>query len=182
LPTATAGALVAITALNTVTGATPVTVTGAASSIFGIGMGGVTSFSLGTAGSYAVLQSDGTHWYVIAGGQDSGWVAVTLATNIGQIAGSYVPAARLRGDRVELAGGVQNNTGVAITAATIATIPAGLRPASTVQVAPPCGNGSGTVQLSVSTAGALAVVGTSPAFPTGATDGLYLDQCGYRIV
>lgn len=61
--------------------------------------------------------------------QDSGWVPLTLSSGIGAYYGDRTPSARLLGDRVELKGSLQNNTGATIAAGTtVATIPSGYRP------------------------------------------------------
>lgn len=129
LPTITAGVMVAVTALSTVTGATPVTITGAASSIFGLGLNGVTSFTLGSPGAHVVLQSDGTHWYVVGGQQDTGWVALsTMSLNVNlAAAGSITPAARVLGDRVMLRGALNVGVSGLASSATLFTLPAAFR-------------------------------------------------------
>lgn len=132
LPAATAGALVAVTASSTVTAASPVTIAGSA--IYGLGLNNASSFLLGSPGAHVVLQSDGTHWYVIGGQQNTGWVPLTLATNIGARSPLYTPAARVIGDTVTLRGGFQNNTGGTTSAFfQWATVPAACIPASTVE-------------------------------------------------
>lgn len=133
LPSASAGALVAITALSTVTGATPVTVSG--SKIYGVGLSNASTFLLGTPGAHAVLQSDGTNWYVVGGQQDTGWVALSLSTGMTATGGSnftsaYTPSARLIGSRVWLKGAIQQGS-TGNSGSSIATVPlASMYPAS----------------------------------------------------
>lgn len=51
--------------------------------IYGLGMtsSGQTAFSLGTVGATATVESDGTNWYVTAGQQDTGWLALSSYGN-----------------------------------------------------------------------------------------------------
>lgn len=132
LPSTTSGALVAIIADITVTGATPVTVAAAGGNgIYGVGVNG-TSFKLGAPGAFALLQADnGSHWRIIAGQQDSGWLTIGLPTNWGTPTGYAALAARVVGDRVLLRGAAQNNTAGSSTFSS--TIPAAASPTSTVQ-------------------------------------------------
>jgi hypothetical protein len=77
----------------------------------------IVSGDLSTVASYVVV------------GPNSGWVALSLSTNIAS--GGYGASARLQGDTVRLKGTLTNNTGSSTTA-TLATIPAGMRPSGTV--------------------------------------------------
>lgn len=75
----------------------------------------------------------GTNLYCAAGRyilqQDSGWIPLALASGIGAYYGDRTPSVRLLGDRVELKGTLQNNTGGTVAAGTtLATIPSGYRP------------------------------------------------------
>jgi hypothetical protein len=99
------------------------------------------------------------------------WVALTLATNVGVFPSSYTPSARLVGDTVELSGVAQNNTGAAIFATTLATVPTSARPASQATITP------FSYFVSVTTAGAL-VAQTS--IPDGSA--IPLDGLSYRLV
>jgi hypothetical protein len=124
LPSASANAMVAITASGTVTGSSPVTVSG--SNIQGIGLVSASSFLLGTPGAYAILQSDGTNWHIVAGQQDTGWLSVTVNTGAGYAAVSgETPVARLVADRVWLRGGIKNPTGSNLSANAF-TLPAAI--------------------------------------------------------
>lgn len=102
-------------------GTTPVTVSG--TNIYGTGMwSGSSSFKLGTVGSFAILQSDGSNWIIVAGEQDTGWVNVTPAANFSLGSGAYRTAAvRLQGDRVDMRGALSlsADTGGAVTMATV---------------------------------------------------------------
>ncbi len=140
LPAAAKGARVGVQ--NQSTGGT--TVSG--SNIQGVGLASASSFKLGTVGAAAGLISDGTNWYLITGQQDTGWQTLTYGTNVSS-AGDYTPGARLRGDTVSLRGMLQVSSG---NPSPWATIPAGLRPASEVQVLGPAGfftnvNTNGTI-------------------------------------
>jgi hypothetical protein len=106
LPAPTApGAVITVRANGSVTASSPVTVS--ASSIYGVGLPGVTSFVLGTQSAFATLQSDGTAWGVIAGQQDTGWVALTLGSGISAWASGYTPSYRRTGITVQLSGTLQ---------------------------------------------------------------------------
>lgn len=165
LPAHTAGQRVKV--INVGTGGT--TVSGTA--IQGVGLSSASSFPLGMVGASAELLDDGTNWYVVDGGQDSGWQALTLASGVSALAGSFAPSARLRGDTVTLRGVL---TGTSIS--TWATLPVGLAPASDVSTAirVMASNGSGV--LSITTGGAL----TSGANLTGAQTA-YLDGVNYSL-
>jgi hypothetical protein len=121
LPAHAAGQIVAVK--NGSTGGT--TVSG--SSIQGLGLSAASTFSLGAVGSFAVLIDDGTSWHFLAGQQDTGWVAVTLASGFTGTA-AY---ARLKGDTVSLKGGITNGTGAQVTSGTtLGTMPAFAAPAA----------------------------------------------------
>lgn len=159
LPAPSAGAFVGVMAISTVTGASPVTVHYGSGSghITGVGAASVASYLLGTAEAATILQSDGTNWNIITGQQDSGWVALSLGTSI--VGAGYTPSARLQGDVVRLKGGLENSSGSTIlTAVTLATVPAGLRP-------------------TVTPLNFASVIGTSPV-PVGLTSGGLITTSG----
>jgi hypothetical protein len=111
LPAVTAGAVVGVQASSTNAGSVPATVaSGGGNIIFGVGCNGVSSILLGAANSFALFRSDGTNWYIVAGQQDTGWVALTPNNganySVSPISGFYGGACRLRGDIVSLRGGV----------------------------------------------------------------------------
>jgi hypothetical protein len=115
--------------VNLIAGGGVVTVAG--TNINGAGLVGASSFTLGAYGSFALLISDGSGWAIIAGQPDSGWVALTLGTNIGAVSGQ-TPYVRLRGDRVDLRGAVQT-TAIEPDSSPLVTIPAGAgRPAAPI--------------------------------------------------
>jgi hypothetical protein len=96
----------------TVTGAAPATVTAAGGKgINGLGLAAASTFKIGTPWAYAMLQYDGTNWQIIDGGQDTGWVTMTRATNVNAGSGAYVPAYRTIGNMVYLRGAFTNATG-----------------------------------------------------------------------
>lgn len=131
LPAASSAGLAPITIVaNTgVTGASPVTVTGA--NIFGIGLSAASSFVLGTPLSSVTLLPQGSNWVMIAGQQDTGWLTITLAGNVGPAASYDTPSARLVGDMVRLKGAFTNTSGSAITiGTTVATVPSAMHPAT----------------------------------------------------
>src|SRR5690242_14954138 len=78
------------------------TTTVSGTAIQGVGLSSATSFLLATAGSAAILVDDGTNWNIVAGQQDTGWVALTLV-HATQATG-YTASARLQGDVVRLKG------------------------------------------------------------------------------
>jgi hypothetical protein len=176
LPTPTASRVVGIWAGTNI--ASPITVAGNGSNVFGLGLAtaGAASFTLGAVGSFAMLQADGTNWIIIAGQQDTGWLALTLTTNVGTRAASATPAARLIGDRVFLRGAPQNNTGVTINQTTIFTAPAGLRPSTTVgftTVGPPTATMTGGL---MQTSGQAALI---PSWVNA--DYFYLEGASYTL-
>ena len=60
------------------TGASPTTVTTPSGGIYGVGANNVGSIPLGAEGAFAVFESDGTNWLIVAGQQDTGWITPTL--------------------------------------------------------------------------------------------------------
>lgn len=96
------------------TAASPTTVTASSGNIVGSGVS-ASSISLGISGAHVMLQANGSNWLIVAGQQDTGWVACTLGTNI-TVPGGYAPAvfsptARIIGDMGYLSGVMMNNTG-----------------------------------------------------------------------
>jgi hypothetical protein len=164
---------VAIWANMSVSNSSLVTVSGTA--IYGAGLNDVSSFALGIAGVCVLLQSNGSAWVIVSGtGNWNTWQTLVLGSNIGSFS-AYLPSARLNGDMVELSGTLQNNTGGAVfTGTTIATIPAGLRPAGIVTL--PLVPGGGQPQIS--TSGVLALQNGN--WNSGALAGL--DGLTYRLV
>lgn len=119
------------------TAGSPTTVA-SASNITGPGVS-ATSFSLGFAGAFAVMQSDGANWNIISGGMDTGWIGLPYQTGVGtgnwhDVGGTtQVGQYRKTPDGiVHVRGGVANTTGYAFPATnlTIAILPAGFRPAA----------------------------------------------------
>lgn len=106
LPTAAANVTCGVFA-RVATGSNPVTVSAPGGAlIYGVGLNGVSSLTLGTIGSFVVLQSNGTDWFVVAGQRDTGWVSLTLQSGWAATSGTWAPAARLQGDRVQMRGQV----------------------------------------------------------------------------
>jgi hypothetical protein len=143
---------------SAVTGAAPVFVVAPTHGIYGGGLGpsGATNITLGALGAWAILKFDGSNWGMI-GQIDTGWVTLTLATNVGTGIGfSNPPEGRLQGDSILLRGVGENNTGGTITAGTtFATLPTGMRPATPI---PLVVNQTGTiVGASVATSGAISL-------------------------
>lgn len=127
LPTPTAGRVVGVRSVNG-TGAAPVTISTPSGAILGKGVpAGGTAILLGTPGANVQLQADGTNWHVIAGEQDSGWIAFPYAAFWHDFSGGNYQLGGYRkvAGIVSFRGLVQINTG---GGATIGTIPAGYRP------------------------------------------------------
>jgi hypothetical protein len=171
----TKGNIIQIIALGTVTGATPVTVAAAGGKqINGVGLSAATSFPLGTGNASATLQYDGTAWRVIAGAQDSGWVAVTIGSGLTADGTAFVPAARLKGDEVRLRGILDASAGLSVNS-TLATIPSVARPSGQVGAAVIYAEGAGKGG-SVDTSGVLRNnVGTT------ISQAFYLDPIVYSL-
>jgi hypothetical protein len=122
------------------------------------------------------LIDDGTSWRFLSGQQDTGWVALTLATNVIQLSGEYVPSVRVQGDTGRLKG-VLENTGSTISAnATLATVPAspvGLRPTDTDGIGwPMIGPGPSIVTGGVAASGAISIGVALPNSDYVVLDGL----------
>ncbi len=119
-----------------------------------------------------VAAESGTGLYAVAGRfilqQDTGWIALTLATGMTQ-GGSYTPSARLRGDIVALKGAVvQGASGNGFTG--IATLPAVMQPAGALTLSwsffnngTPSGYVTAPLLVSVISTGVLSVAFGSPA-------------------
>lgn len=156
------------------TGSNPVTVTTAGGAvIYGRGLGsGVSSITLGTVGAFVVLQSDGTSWHMVAGEQDTGWLALTITNGGSNLAGAYAPACILRGDTVEMRGGGTQTTG-----GTLLTLPSGFRPADQVIAAIHNAQNTPTIgTCTVSTSGTVAIAGGGSAQP------FHLDGVRFQVI
>lgn len=129
LPTPTAGCTVGVFAgIGTgISGAAQVRVTAGGGNINGVGLSAAASFALGVEGAFALLQATGSAWILVSGQQDTGWVSLSLVNSWTASVGYYTPAYRLRGDTVSLRGKAHDGS-----AATVATLPSGVRPASQV--------------------------------------------------
>lgn len=133
----------------------------------GVASAGVATILLGSVGAMVELLSDGTSWRIVAGQQDSGWLGFSYSGGYGT---STNAAYRLTGNTVRLRGSVGGGSG-----ATIATIPAGYRPANTANV------------TEIDTSGTLIVgllaVNTSGVVSISATGGLIfpLDSMTYTV-
>lgn len=128
LPTPSMGSRVKVQSLFN-TGATPCTISTGSGAILGLGLN-ASSMKLGTTGACVELVGSGSNWLIGAGEQDTGWVTLTPVSGMSSPAttGGYTFAARLRGDRVELRGAVDNVSAGAST--TITTLPTQFRPAA----------------------------------------------------
>jgi hypothetical protein len=157
----TANLVIGVISVNG-TGAAPCTVSTPSGHILGPGVAAsATSILLGSAGAFVVLVSDGTNWNIVAGAQDSGWLAngsvnYRLTANVVRV---YC-------------------TGTVTSATSLGTIPTGYRPA--VALTFPLWGGTGTLcKLDVATNGAVTgsaagggstVIGVNPAVFTYTLD------------
>lgn len=179
LPVPTFGARVKVWNATGPTAASPTTISSTTNggSLYGGGLGGVTSFVIGTLGGFAELIADvAGNWMVVSGGPDTGWVPLTLAAGIGATAGYYTPSVRLTADGlVHFKGALQNTSGSSMppgtTLATIPSGPAGLRPTIALLVLIAYAQAVGPTGLDISTGGIMAM----PSASLGSTDSLYLD-------
>lgn len=161
LPSLAAGALVGIT--NFTPNSHIITVTG--TNINGLGLGGASSFSLGTYGATATLLSDGGGWGIVAGQQDTGWVTITSLGSGVSANNGYLPGARLVGDRVYLSGEL-----TAAAASAWATLSAPFTPSAAVIR---MGGGPSGAGINLTSGGALTTVATGSALP--------LEGISYRV-
>jgi hypothetical protein len=74
----------------------------------------------------AYYLDNATSWLTLEAVVDTGWVPLTLASGVTS-SGGFTPSARLRGDMVELKGGLWNQTGSS-DAGTLATLPTAVTP------------------------------------------------------
>ncbi len=128
LPAATAGTLIGVVGGSTATASTVSSSGGAL--IYGVGISalGKTTFPLSNMTGVLLLVI-GTAWYIVSGQQDTGWVALTLASGIvASGAPTATPAARLRGDKVELSGTLNTSSGSWASSTTFATVPTSMIP------------------------------------------------------
>lgn len=156
LPSPTLNSMVWV--MNYMIAGTTLTVSG--TNIYGTGLNAVSSFQLSGSGSFAILLADGTNWFIVAGAQDSGWVAVSGFSNSWTNAGAGTPAAayRLVGDRVSLRGAIASGS-----AGKAFTLPAGYRPTGTAAWLCTNAQASGTNTLYIDTTGAVTTSGTTTA-------------------
>lgn len=163
LPTPTSGRIVGVHVTDARTGAAPVTITAASGAIYGPGSPGLTSIKLGILGAYVILEANGTNWFIVGGGQDSGWRAVGGAgepafVNSWVNGGGGYQAMQFRLDalgRVWIRGYASTGT----NGTTIFTLPAGYRPATRIITVALSGT-TGSTYLDIDTAGN--VVGVRP--------------------
>ena len=123
------------------------------STIFGPGCGtGVSSILISGPGSFVTLRSDASYWYITAGMQDSGWVAVPGGSFGGSVqSASPALATRLQGNRVEIRGGAEM-TGNVTNGSLLFSLPAGSRP-QTAKVLTLSSGASTAAQMDVETGG-----------------------------
>ncbi len=128
---ATSGQVVGVISVNG-TGAAPCTVGAGATGVIlgkGIPTSGAGSVLLGAYGASATFESDGTNWNIIAGEQDSGWLATSglhsWTSSAGPASSQTVIGYRLQGDRLKIMGQLTGGT----NANSAINVPAGYRPA-----------------------------------------------------
>lgn len=176
------GDRVQILALGTVTGATPATVAGGGGKVInGLGLSAASSFVLGAPNAYATVQYDGTAWRVIDGQQDTGWVDLSVATNV-VLNEPRNPQYRLAADRVWLRGGASTNSSFALNSI-LNTLPAIIRPSSSVLFASglvaTTGTGPGGY-VEVQSTGATLMF-TSTGGSIGASSQYFLDSVSWAL-
>lgn len=173
------GAIFGVVTTDT-TGATPVTVEWSGGHKFnfpGGTFGGVDSFLLGGDQAYAIFIYIGGGWQCFSGGQDSGWIPLTLGTNVTTNSVFYTPSVRLKGDQVFLKGFIENISGSNILSGDdIFTIPAGLWPGKDVAIGGSDPSAVYPGPLLISTTGHATL---SPNFNNGAQLGL--DGMSYSV-
>jgi hypothetical protein len=126
LPAPTKNAIVAVTAASGVSGSSQVTVAaGSTGAIYGVGLSAAASFKLGTVGASVILEADGTNWYTVAGQVDTGWVALTLGSNITTSTLTNLAAVRQVGTQIFVRGQLQATASIT-HGTTLATMPASI--------------------------------------------------------
>lgn len=155
-------------------------ITGAGSAkILGPGLGSGTAAGttvpVGGQGSYLVVESDGTNWQIIAGSQDSGWIAPSF-TNSYASAGStyYAISYRLIANRVYWRGAftTMGSTGLAPMAA----LAAAYRPSKQIAVmCPGFGGTAGTYNILIDASG------VSTLNYGGSPSQIFMDGLSYSI-
>lgn len=140
----------------------------AGTSIQGKGLNNASSFPLGTVGAKALLFDDGTHWYLLAGEQDSGWMALpTLWSAWSPATGYYAPSARKRGDEVEIRGSA-TTSGTTPRNSIVGTVPSGFAPASKALVSIETDQNSGVPAAGiVDTSGNITIVTNALSYSSG---------------
>lgn len=170
LPAPAVDAQVTVFASQNITGTV---VTASSGLILCQGNMGVTSINLGSPGAFMTFQGDGTNWEIVSGIQDSGWIPLTLPGNIHNST-AITASVRQLGDRIQMKGGIVNNTGGTLggltVLATIPNTPAGMRPGVNLNFCMPYTDTVGPTTAAV--IGAITTVGTiilSFAWPNNAT-------------
>ena len=171
LPAPVAGAVVGVFVYGAGTGV--ITVSAGSAVVYGAGLGssGSSSFKLGTAGATATVVSDGANWFIRAGQQDTGWVALTIGTGMSadtSDGSTATPGARTVGDIVRLRGMLKNTSGGSLVLPTVATLPlAAMHPAN--------GQFFGGQQLEANPSGTLGYAGSLAANGLVALDGVKIE-------
>lgn len=114
-----------------ITGAAPITVSAGANTIDLPGATvPVSNITLGYPGAYILLMWGGLVWRAISGGEDTGWVSLSLGTNIAA-GDTFTPSCRRVNGAVSLRGSLAASATIS-AAATLATVPSGYRPPGNV--------------------------------------------------
>jgi len=156
LPAPTAGRIVGVRSVNG-TGAAPVTISTPSGAILGPGVASAaTSITLGKSGAFVTLLADGTNWSIVAGTQDTGWIAVTFTNGWSNHTGDTCQYRKI-GPLVYTTGYMAAGT----AGASAFTLPAGFRPVTEYAHAV---NAVGVATLLYYQAAGTVVCTTAPAY------------------
>lgn len=114
---------------------------------------------------------DGTAWQLVTFGPST-WNTLSLSANLAAAAGFYAPAYRIDfGGVIRLRGAMRNTSASGLASGyTLATLPAGFRPAASVSM--PCIIGPNVASLTTTGAGAMSLGFTFGAGLTTFLDGI----------
>lgn len=108
------------------------------------------------------------------------WANLSLASGLGTFSGTYTPASRVVGDRVELRGGVQNTSGSGKSSpVAICTLASAYRPTSTAYITADTFLGNGFA-VEVTTAGVMTLLADASGLINN--DFIPLDGLLYSLV
>ena len=179
--TPTGGDVCGVRAGASISGAGPITVSGNGNLIGVPGATtGVSTITLGHPASFVTLLWAGTIWWVIAGGEDTGWVALTLTSGV--IAGDpgVTPSIRRANGRVFFQGTLKTPSGFGALSR-MATIPSAYLPASDLTLNTGVINGSTHAWSGQVIASATLATGINTSVGAGSGDLIPLTGCAYSL-